>query len=362
MELHPVQFAPIPQVRIWGGERLKGQFELDRAEEGSTNLNGVLDGNRKTIYTGNEAGKKEAGHPADDAPIGEYWVLSAHPSAPSIVVNGSLKGKSLLQLTEENPEEFLGRSPQPRFPLLIKFLDVGDDLSIQIHPDDLYALREEKDYGKTECWYFIEAKEGAKIILGDSFRSREEYDAALRNGTVRSFMKYRDVKKGDLVYVPARTLHALLAGLSLIEVQQTSDVTYRVYDWDRVDKEGKMRALHVEKAADCMTYGKKPEDEADLTRRAIREEEGCLHEHLVTSPYFTMEKISLQKKKISLSAGKEGNPDVLIVVEGEGNLLWGKGEFLPLRFGDTLLIPRSIAEAGYSLQTNGELQLIRTYY
>lgn len=329
MSIHPVKFTPIPQMRIWGGESLKKRFGVN-----------------------------------EEVPIGEYWVLSAYPSAPSIVSNGAMKGKSILALTEEYPEEFLGSSPQPRFPLLIKFLDVEDDLSIQVHPDNDYALREEKDYGKTEAWYFLHAKEGAKIILGDTFPNREEYLKAVEEGRIRDYLKYKDVKAGDVVYVPAGTLHALLAGIQLIEVQQTSDVTYRVYDWDRVDREGKKRELHVDKAADVMTYGKKiGHEDADLTRRVIREEEGFLHEHLVTSPYFVMEKITLRGKKVRLSGGKEGNPDILIISSGEGRLSWTEEEApISLHFGDTLLIPSSISQEGYDLETSGTLEILRTFY
>ncbi|WP_028987280.1 type I phosphomannose isomerase catalytic subunit [Thermicanus aegyptius] len=329
MDLYPVKFAPIPHARIWGGESLKTSFSVQ-----------------------------------EKGPIGEYWVLSAHPSSPSVVTHGLLKGKSLLSLTEEYPKEFLGSSPQPRFPLLIKFLDVEDDLSIQVHPDNDYALREEKDYGKTEAWYFLNAKKGAKIIFGDTFQNREEYLKAVEEGRIRDYLKYKDVKAGDVVYVPAGTLHALLAGTQLIEVQQTSDVTYRVYDWDRVDQGGKKRELHVEKAAAVMTYGKESgHEDADLIRRVIRDEEGFLHEHLVTSPYFVMEKITLRGKKVRLSGGKEGNPDILIISSGEGRLSWTEKEApISLHFGDTLLIPSSISQEGYDLETSGTLEILRTFY
>lgn len=323
----PVKFAPIAQERIWGGDKLKAWF-----------------------------------HESSTRPIGEYWVLSGHPNGTSVVMNGPLAGKTLLDLTREYPEAYLGQSPQERFPLLIKFLEANADLSVQIHPDDAYAQKHEGDFGKTEAWYVLDCREDATIIYGHTFSNREEYERAVREKRVREYLKHRPIAKDQLILVPAQTLHALLAGTMVIEIQQTSDVTYRVYDWDRVDANGKGRELHVAQAGDVMLYGQQTSPvQAEQTRYPLKQTRGLLHEHLVTCPYFVIEKISLHDQDYSLSLGKKGNPDILIVADGEGVLRFGQeGETLVLRKGDTLLVPATLEE--YQLQSQSGLQLLRTYY
>jgi mannose-6-phosphate isomerase len=332
--MYPVKFAPIAMERIWGGSVLKSWF-----------------------------GEKS------EAPIGEYWVLSGHPNGTSVVTNGPLAGKTLVELTEQYSEEFLGQSPQNRFPLLIKFLEASTDLSVQIHPDDEYAKRHEGDFGKTEAWYVLKCAEDGKVNYGHRFANREEYLQAVKEGRVRDYLEYLPIRPGQVVYVPSRTLHALLGGTMVIEVQQTSDVTYRVYDWDRVGKDGRPRELHVEKAADVMIY-RESDDGEELRRQAehvrkaterrvVAEADGWTHERLVECPYFTLEKVDLKQGTVPLQAGHPGNPDILICAGGKGRLRWPEGD-LELRQGDTLLIPASLRE--YQLDSENGLTLLRTYY
>jgi mannose-6-phosphate isomerase len=332
MSLYPLKFTPIPQERIWGGSRLKSLF-----------------------------------HAETDKPIGEYWVLSGHPSATSIISNGDFAGKSLNDILAEYPQAYLGSSMQDRFPLLIKFLEAEDDLSVQIHPNDTYGLAHESDYGKTEAWYILDSKPGGEIIYGDTFTSKSQYLQAVAEHNIKPFLKRLPVAADDFVHVPSQTMHALLAGTTLIEIQQTSDVTYRVYDWDRVDSSGKGRELHIDKAADVMLYGRAntEQDISTNTKRfAIMVTDDVKHEHLVTCPYFTIEKIALKGGSYDMNIGKTGNPDILVAADGEGLLEWkdssGVKTNLSIASGDTLLIPSTISH--YTITSNQKLKVLRTFY
>lgn len=324
MQALPVKFQPIPTERIWGGHKLKSLFGVDSPEK-----------------------------------IGEYWVLSGHPNGLSIVNEGPFKGKSLNELAAEYPLEYLGSSsPQSRFPLLIKFLEAADDLSIQIHPDDAYAQERENDFGKSEAWYVLDCRDDGCIVYGHRFPDRASYDQAIRENTIKDYLLYREIKPGDLVYVPARTLHALLAGTIVMEIQQTSDVTYRVYDWDRVDDKGNPRQLHTRQAGDVLQYGA---DNADQSSQpaVIAQGEGFIHTHLVSCPYFAIEHLSLNSCEQELTSGHMGNPDVLIVLKGRGELVYGSGK-MPLCEGEVVLIPASISK--YKLTSENSIEVVRTYY
>jgi mannose-6-phosphate isomerase len=332
MSVYPLKFTPIPQERIWGGSRLKRLF-----------------------------------HTETDKPIGEYWVLSGHPSATSIISNGDFAGKSLNDIIAEYPQAYLGSSMQERFPLLIKFLEAEDDLSVQIHPNDTYGLAHEGDYGKTEAWYILDSKPGGEIIYGDTFTSKAQYLQAVAEHQIKSFLKRLPVAADDFVHVPSQTMHALLAGTTLIEIQQTSDVTYRVYDWDRVDGSGKGRELHIDKAADVMLYGKANTEQISSTnakRFTITATDHVKHEHLVTCPYFTIEKIALMNGSYDMNIGKAGNPDILVAAAGEGLLEWvdsnGVKTNLSFANGDTVLIPSTISH--YTITAGQKLNVLRTFY
>ncbi|GMA56345.1 hypothetical protein GCM10025858_08480 [Alicyclobacillus sacchari] len=171
----PVKFTPVAMPRIWGGHALKSMFGVQ----------------------------------VDD-PIGEYWVLSGHPNGMSVVADGPFAGRTLAELTKEYPTAYLGHSPQGRFPLLIKYLEAESDLSVQIHPDDEYAREHEGDFGKTEAWYVLDAKPDGTVNYGHTFPDRETYLRAVAEGKVRDYLTYQPIQQGDLVFVPARTLHALL--------------------------------------------------------------------------------------------------------------------------------------------------------
>jgi mannose-6-phosphate isomerase len=326
VQAYPVKFTPIPQKRIWGGSKLKEWFRVE--EEG---------------------------------PIGEYWVLSGHPNGMSVVMNGEWAGKTIDELITEHPDSYLGQAPQKRFPLLIKFLEANDDLSVQVHPDDDFAQTIENDYGKTEAWYILDCEKDAHIVYGHKFESEGAYHQAIEEQKVADSLTYRKIDKDQMVFVPSRTLHALLAGTIVLEIQQTSDVTYRVYDWDRVDEQGQGRELHVDKAADVMVYREQSGQKAQQLPKKLVQMEKVQHELLVSCPYFTIERLSINNELYPATLGKKGNPDILIVTEGEGELESQNGcEPVRLRRGDTLLIPSDISK--YSVRTNTHIQLIKTYY
>ncbi|WP_062310218.1 type I phosphomannose isomerase catalytic subunit [Alicyclobacillus sendaiensis] len=322
----PVKCKPVAMERIWGGDELKPMFGV------------------KT-----------------DRPIGEYWVISAHPNGMSVVDGGPFDGKTLQELVEAHPEAYLGqRAPQKRFPLLVKFIEAHDDLSVQVHPDDAYAQAHEGDAGKTEAWYVLDAPADGKVILGNSFPDRDTYLQAVRDGRVREYLTYRPIRKGDLVFVPSRTLHALLRGTKVLEIQQTSDVTYRVYDWDRVDANGKPRELHVEKAADVIAYGTEPPAPEPV---AMVDKPGFDIVRLVSCPYFTIDRVRVRGRSAEMETGVRGNPDCAVVVEGSGHLRCvaeGQEVRLPVKAGDALVIPADVPQ--YAWEADEALTVIRAFY
>jgi mannose-6-phosphate isomerase len=327
MVTYPLKFLSVPKERIWGGNKLKDLFGM-----------------------------------ASEVPIGEFWTLSAHPKGASVVVNGEFAGKTLAEVTKYYPEDYLGDSPQDRFPLLIKFLEATEDLSVQIHPDDEYAKANEGDFGKAEAWYILECKADGRVIYGHRFTSREEYLlAAIENRTI-DYLCYKPIQKEQLLFVPSQTIHALLAGTIVIEVQQTSDVTYRIYDWNRLDRTGKQRELHIEKAADVLKYGEENVCAgASVVPVQLVKTESVDHVRFVNCPQFSIEKISIQKGAYHLELGKKGNPDILIIAAGEGILPYdGPNNSLDLKFGDTVLVPSSLHS--YFIRSDSEIVILRAFY
>jgi mannose-6-phosphate isomerase len=326
----PVRFAPIAMERLWGGNQLKAWFGETRPE-----------------------------------PIGEYWVLSGHPNGTSVVADGPYRGMTLTELIERFPEAYLGSSPQGRFPLLIKFIEAQADLSVQIHPDDAYAREHAGDFGKTEAWYVLDCPTEGRVVYGHRWRDRADYMASVQLGRVRDALETLPIRKHQLVYVPSRTLHALLAGTTVIEVQQTSDVTYRVYDWDRVDASGKPRALHIEQAADVIDFASTQTQDM-LQQQASPEpvklfhEGGAVCERLVSCPYFRIDRIVMEADaSVRVPLGEAGQPDVFICAEGSGILRWDGGE-MPFSRGTTVLIPATLRQ--YELVSTAGFVGLRTFY
>lgn len=304
MTLYPLVFEPILQDRIWGGKKLE-----------------------------TDLGKKNL--PTDTT--GESWELSAVKDNVSIVANGVYKGHLITQLLDEYPAELLGYKVYEKFgkefPLLFKFLDAREDLSIQVHPNDELAKKRHNSFGKTEMWYVMQADEGARIIVGFKHKSSpEEYLEHLNNKSLVEILNEVPVKKGDVFMLETGTIHAIGAGIVIAEIQQTSDITYRIYDWDRVDAQGKSRELHVDLALDAMNY-----NTTDTQKHYTTLENKT--NVMVDSPYFTTSYLPL---KGSTAVSKDGSSfTVYICTEGKFSLE-ANGEIYAFSKGDTVLIPASL--------------------
>ena len=239
---------PVFKQRIWGGSRLDDVFGYDI--------------------------------PGPDT--GECWCISAHPNGPSLINGGPYDGTSLDGLYHDHPELF-GYPESPSFPLLVKILDAKDDLSVQVHPGD----RTEHGlfmYGKSECWRILDAPEDAHVILGHRARTREEFEKMARQGRYDELLIKKPVKTGDMIDVPAGTVHALMKGTLVLETQQSSDVTYRIHDYDRTDKDGMKRDLHLDAALSCITFPHRDPEPSGITVRT----RGAESRLRVRNPHFTL--------------------------------------------------------------------------
>lgn len=303
--LYPLQFEPILKERIWGGEKLK--TVLNKAIESTT--------------------------------TGESWELSTVEGDVSIVANGILKGKSLLEVIDEAPNEILGTAVYQKFgkqfPLLFKYLDAREDLSIQVHPNDALAKERHNSFGKTEMWYIMQADDDARIIVGFKEKSNaNEYVENLKNKSLLSILDDVKVKSGDVFFLETGTVHAIGAGLVVAEIQQTSDITYRIYDFDRVDAQGNGRELHIDLALDAINYDKV--DTYKEYNKEVNQSNG-----VVDCPYFTTNFVPLDGA-ISVEKSAESFT-VYMCVEGAFELEYKQVKY-SYKKGDTVLIPAAIKE------------------
>ena len=284
----------------------------------------------------------------------ESWLLSCHPAGPSTVKNGVYAGKTLIEAIEAEGIGVLGTHnvDKPGFPILIKLIDAKDKLSVQVHPGDDYARRVENENGKTEAWLVLEAEPGAELVYGVNAKTdRRAFRRHIKNGTLETVLNRVPVKAGDVAFIPAGTLHAIGAGILIAEVQQSSNTTYRVYDYNRREPDGSLRPLHIDKALDVVdltvpTRGFQPEGEPV----PVGDAEKTL---LASCPFFTMTNVSLEGTVDDVS--DETSFVSLVVLEGEGELECGD-EFLPLRKGDSVFIPAG--KGDYTL--TGNLRLLET--
>ncbi|MFG6688071.1 type I phosphomannose isomerase catalytic subunit [Mariniflexile sp. HNIBRBA6329] len=302
--LYPIKFNPILKDKIWGGQKLK------------TLLN------------------KES----DLLNIGESWEISDVEGDTSIVSNGSLKGQSLKQLIETYKEDLLGlqnyRVFNNKFPLLIKFIDAKEDLSIQLHPNDELAAKRHNSFGKTEMWYVFQADEGANLIVGFNQKmDRETYLKHLKNKTLTEILNFDKVKEGDTYFVEVGRVHAIGAGVMVAEIQQTSDITYRVYDWDRVDADGNERELHNDLAIDAFNFNMPDNFRVTYDKTVNKSNE------MVSCPYFTTNYLNVTE-----TLQKENQHDSFIIymcVDGEGEIK-ANGFMETIKKGETILLPAAI--------------------
>ncbi|HFD1647445.1 mannose-6-phosphate isomerase, class I [Enterococcus faecium] len=309
----PMFLKPVFQEKIWGGSRLRSVFGFDIPND----------------------------------KIGEDWAISAHPHGVSVVENGEFKGKRLDELWSEYKELF-GHPSEPVFPLLIKILDAEDDLSVQVHPDDAYGMKHEGELGKTECWYIIDAEPGAEIIYGHHAKTREELAEMIKDGRWDDLLKKVPVKKGDFFYVPSGTIHAIGKGIMILETQQSSDTTYRVYDYDRKDAQGQTRELHIQQSIDVTTV---PAKTPELQIKEVRKGNSSIVTYLETE-FFNVYEWDI---KGITSFKKQAPYTLMTVIEGAGDLVVD-GKTYPLEKGTSCIIPNGVSE--WAVQ--GELAIIAT--
>lgn len=256
--------------------------------------------------------------------------------------NGSFKGKGLGELWESHRELF-GHLPGKKFPLLTKILDARFDLSVQVHPDDAYAMKyEHGEFGKTECWYVIDCKENAELILGHHAKTKEELEKWLKEGVWEKFIRKIPIKPGHFIYVPSGTIHAICEGTVILETQQNSDVTYRVYDYDRTDDKGNKRELHIQQSIDVTTV---PHVDVPLNQHKIKKRDGEIIT-FVENEFFTVKKINVHGE-MNIEQNK---PFMLVsVIEGKGEV---NGMFI--QKGVHVMIPYGME----SVTVKGKLEII----
>lgn len=275
---------------------------------------------------------------------GEYWAISAHPNGVSTIINGRFAGQKLDRVFRENPAYF-GNPEEKVFPLLTKILDANDWLSVQVHPDDTYAMEHEGELGKTECWYIISAEPGSEIIYGHKAQSKEELKALIEAGDWDNLLTRIPVEAGDFFYVPSGTMHAIGKGIMILETQQSSDTTYRVYDFDRRDEKGQLRDLHIKQSVDVLTIGK-PKNSVPAT---------LVLDHIVTStlvsnPFFTVYKWVID----GLVDMRQTAPYLLVsVLEGQGQLSVGAGAY-DVKKGMHFILPNDVKKWTFE----GQLEMI----
>ena len=309
MQLYPFLFEPNLQSVVWGGHQLRPYKGLEPSDE----------------------------------PIGESWEVSAVPSSTSIISNGELAGNDLITAISELPDEILGKKVNEKYhgklPLLVKFIDAKQDLSIQVHPNDEMAMREHGKMGKSEMWYVIKAEEGAHLYAG--FKKEitpEEYQKRIADGTITEVLAAHQVKAGDVFYLPAGRVHAICGGIMLAEVQQSSDVTYRIFDYNRPGLDGKPRELHTDLAAKALDYHVEDNyrtEYVDTSNKAIQ---------IMDTPYFDV-RIMEVNKPFHRDLMKYDSFIIIMCIEGDSKIqVRSTDEEILLKEGNSTLIPAAIAD------------------
>jgi len=307
IDLYPLKFEPIYQYRLWGGRRLKDILTTPLPE---------------------------------DIPIGEAWLLSDRKDHQSCVVNGPLKGQTIGQLMEQFPEQLFGKLAGhfSRFPLLLKFLDAHEMVSVQVHPTDTHTdLLPAGETGKTEAWVVLEAEKDSRIYAGlkpgttaDSLRK------GLTNGTIADHLTYFTPKPDDGVFISAGTVHSLGGDVVVFEIQENSDVTFRLYDWKHVDaKTGKLRPLQVEKAIACIDFA---QGAIGPVMPAVEDVKPVLRERLFLCKHFGLWRLN---GELPFNIGEKGKPRVIVCIDGDGQLESNNTKY-EVNIGDVLLIPAMV--------------------
>lgn len=322
--MYPLKFEPILKQTLWGGDRIIPFKHLN-----------------ETLPN-----------------VGESWEVSAVEGSESVVANGPDKGFTLPEMVRKYREELVGESNYARFgnkfPLLIKFIDAKLDLSIQVHPDDALAKKRHNSFGKNEMWYVIDADKGAKLISGFSQQiTPKEYKERVHNGTFAEVLQTCEIKPGDVFYVPAGRVHGIGAGAFVAEIQQTSDITYRIYDYNRKDKNGKMRELHTSQAMDAINFSDVQDDFRTYYDAAQNEPV-----EIVASPYFTTSVYDMTEE-ITCDYSELDSFVILICVEGECRIIDDEKNELAIRAGETVLLPATTQEL--TIIPQDKVKLLETY-
>ncbi|WP_287641791.1 type I phosphomannose isomerase catalytic subunit [Bacteroides sp.] len=322
--MYPLKFEPVLKQTLWGGDKI---IPFKHLNENLPN-------------------------------VGESWEISAVEGSESVVANGADKGLTLPEMVRKYKEELVGEANYMRFgnkfPLLIKFIDAKLDLSIQVHPNDELARKRHNSFGKNEMWYVIAADKGAKLISGFAEQiTPKEYKERVYNGTFAEVLQTCEIKPGDVFYVPAGRVHGIGAGSFIAEIQQTSDVTYRIFDYNRKDQNGKARELHTNQAMDAINFADVQDDfrtEYELTENEPIE--------VVASPYFTTSVYDMTEE-ITCDYSELDSFVIFICTEGSCKITDDSKNELTLCAGETILLPASTQEV--TITPDGRVKLLETY-
>ncbi len=322
MKKYPFLIRPVSKEILWGGNRLKTEY----------------------------------GKAAPFEKIAESWELTVRKDGMSVISNGEYTGMTLEQYISFDKNDILGINcmKYDRFPLLIKFIDAADNLSVQVHPGNEYALSHEGEFGKTEMWYIVDAEPGAKLVYGLAEGCTiDEFAHAIADGTVEDKLNYVEVHRGEVYFIPSGQVHAIGAGILIAEIQQNSNITYRVYDYNRRQSDGSLRQLHTDKALDVIQIREKAEIESlRLTEEAVLE--NC--EILCSCEYFTSGKYTTSKDNVAvLHIDDRSFMSILILESDDGHLEMGDA-VETLHRGDSYFIPAGTAE----IKISGNTEVIVT--
>lgn len=323
--MYPLKFEPILKQTLWGGDKIIPFKHLD-----------------ETLPN-----------------VGESWEVSAVEGSESVVANGADKGYTLPEMVRKYKEELVGEANYARFgnkfPLLIKFIDAKLDLSIQVHPGDELAKKRHNSFGKNEMWYVIAADKGAKLISGFAEEiTPKEYKDRVHNGTFAEVLQTCAIEPGDVFYVPAGRVHGIGAGAFVAEIQQTSDITYRIFDYNRKDKDGKSRELHTSQAMDAINFSDVQDDFRTEYERVQNEPV-----EMVASPYFTTSVYDMTEE-ITCDYSELDSFVIFICVEGSCRLTDDNQNEITLRAGETVLLPAAVQEVTI-VPEGGRVKLLETY-
>ena len=323
--MYPLKFEPILKQTLWGGDKIIPFKHLN-----------------ETLPN-----------------VGESWEVSAVEGSESVVANGADKGYTLPEMVRKYKEELVGEANYARFgnkfPLLIKFIDAKLDLSIQVHPGDELAKKRHNSFGKNEMWYVIAADKGAKLISGFAEEiTPKEYKDRVHNGTFAEVLQTCTIEQGDVFYVPAGRVHGIGAGAFVAEIQQTSDITYRIFDYNRKDKDGKSRELHTSQAMDAINFSDVQDDFRTEYERVQNEPV-----EMVASPYFTTSVYDMTEE-ITCDYSELDSFVIFICVEGSCRLTDDNQNEITLRAGETVLLPAAVQEV--TIVPEGQrVKLLETY-